>query len=261
MYEVVKRLDFAEKVDTANLIYFEPDQSSSAGFGVSFLARHMLAYTRQQGINPDRYRSGGLFRPERMDLEAYFAGLEGKALAVTYFYNPDRSIGHILDQPVPEVRLVDCPDRDAWEKLLWELNQPDEQGNTRRTILLHEPEDLVRLQRAVILKRVVQLNANRQSLTLNNFAIGRQLLMPSIKPDKIFLLDDEVAKYFFYTEQYYAALQKELDRDVRALRRSLQSPRIRRYLPEGELDFEQGSIAFPDEPASEPTSGPDSDSR
>lgn len=246
MYEVVKRLGYADKIDFANLIYFEPDDASTSGFGVSFLARHMLGYTRDKGVNPDRYRSGGLFRPERMDFEAYFAGLDGQALAVTYFYNPDRSIGRILDQPVPEVRLVDCPDRDAWETLLWELNQPDDKGNTRRTILLHEPEDLIRLQRAVILKRVVQLNANRQSLTLNNFAIGRQLLMPAIKPDKIFLIDDEVAKYFFYTEQYYAALQKELNEDVRALRAALRSPRIQRYLPEDDPELDEDNVQLPE---------------
>ncbi|MFW6335576.1 MAG: hypothetical protein ACOC3G_00400, partial [Phycisphaeraceae bacterium] len=122
------------------------------------------------------------------------------------------------------------------------------QGNTRRTILLNDPSDLVRLKRAVILKRVVQLNGNQETLTLNNFAIGRQLLMPSIKSDKIFLIEDDVAGYFFHTEQYYAALQKELNRDVRALRSVLQSPRIRRYLPEKALDFQEQNVSLPDDP-------------
>ena len=253
MYEVVKRLGLAEKIDFDNLIYFEPDEASTSGFGVSFLHRLMLEYTRAAGINPGRYESGGLFRPERMDLEAFFAGLDGEALAVTYFNNPDRSIGRILDQPVPEVRLVDCPDRDTWEKLLWELNQPDERGNTRRTILLLGPEDIIRLKRAVVLKRVVQLNANQQSLTLSNFAIGRQLLMPAIKPGKIFLLDDEVAKYFFFTEQYYAALQKELSRDVRALKSSLQSPRVRPYLPERSIEWEPDAGVLPPAPPDDRT--------
>ena len=240
MYEVIKRLGLADQVDTGNLIFFEPDAASASGFGVEFLAQKLLSFA--PGLDVRDYQTGGLFQKQRLDPAAYFAGIEGKALAVTYTLAGRGGVSEVLEQPVPEVRLVDCPDGDAWARLLWELNQPTEDGRRRHTILLHEPDDLIRLHRAVLLKRVVQLNANRRSLTLSNFAIGRQLLMPTIKPDKIFLLDAQVAKYFFYTEQYYAALESELTQDIGALRRALDHPTVRRHLsrdaPDDDIDFD-----------------------
>ena len=40
---------------------------------------------------------------------------------------PERALNGAIDaptQPVPDISLVDCPDREAWGALLWELNQP-----------------------------------------------------------------------------------------------------------------------------------------
>jgi hypothetical protein len=127
---------------------------------------------------------------------------------------------------VPEIRLIDTPDGDAWSRALWELNQPDDNGRNRFTIIIREYDDIVRIKRAILLKRVVQLNANRQALTLGNFAIGRLLLMPTVQEDKVWLIDEETAKYFYYTELYYPSLQKELTRDMEALRAGLQLPEI-----------------------------------
>ena len=233
MYEVIKRLGLSDRVEFENLIFFKPDPATTSGFSVGFLHRTMLGFAEEHEVKA--HRRLNLFGPNRYDPQAYFAGLEGEALAITYTLPGGTGGGgvrDVLDQPVPEIRRVPCADRDAWGRLLWELNQPDENGRVRRTILLHEPDDLVRLRRSLLLKRVVQLNANRQTLTLNNFTVGRQLLMPTIKPGKIFVVDDEAAKYFFYTEQYYAAVERELNRDVVELRDVLKRPDIARYFDE-----------------------------
>ncbi len=219
MYEVIKRLDLAERIDERKVIFFRPDKSSASGFDVTFLWKHLIKITGASGD------------PETMN--KLFQGMNGKALALTYTLKQfDDDPGNILSQPVPLMTLHECPDRAAWEKLLWDLNQPDEQGRTRFTILLQNPRDITRLKRAMLLKHTVQLNANRQALTLNNFSVGRLLLMPTVKPEKVYLIDEETAQYFFYTELYYPAVQQELTRDMEMLRGALSMPGIRRHLDE-----------------------------
>jgi hypothetical protein len=132
--------------------------------------------------------------------------------------------------------IIDCPDppegrnRAVWSQLLWELNQPDEHGKQRYAIILNRMDDIKRLRRALVLKRTVELNASRHKLTLQNFSLGRLLLMPEIKPEQVFLIDEQVAKYFFFTEQYYPAVKRELTRDLAAMQTMFEDPRILRYL-------------------------------
>lgn len=218
MYEVIKRLGMSERVDANRLIFFKSDPNASAGFGVSFIWKELA---KLSGVSADV-----------KDPQQFFDALGDKAVAMTYTMQSDAGVDNILDQPVPMVRLVDCPSRERWDQLLWELNQRDDMGRQRFTILLHEPDDLVRVERAILLKRTVFLNANSKDLTLLNFTIGRQLLMPETKPGRVYLIDEDTARYFFYTEQYYPAIQQVLERDMEALKASLQMPHIRPLITE-----------------------------
>ena len=132
--------------------------------------------------------------------------------------------GSIHDEPIPELLLVDCPDQESWGRMLWELNQPDEQG-PRNSILIHEPSDLTRLKRAVWLKKIVDLNGGDDQLSLDNFSLGKVVLMPDPIPDRTHLISAEVARYFFHTEHYYAAAIQAIESKIGALERALrQSP-------------------------------------
>lgn len=226
MYEVIKRLNLGDRVNHERLIFFKPAPQTPSGFDVTFL--HEFLADRS---NVELKRNDGWFAKDGPgDAAALFAGLDGKAVALTYTLLHYDDLSNVLSQPVPQINVYDCPSDEAYQQMLWDLNQPDDQGRQRYTILLREPGDLVRVKRAVLLKRVVQLNANRQALTLNNFSIGRQLLMPTVKPNKVYLVDEQTAKYFFYTEMYYSALQEELVADLTALRGALALPEVRRYL-------------------------------
>jgi len=220
MYEVIKRLDLDEKVNPERMIFFKPEPGSPSGFDVTFLHRYL------QKIKPDD-------RARKLDPdnpEDWFAGLDGEALALVYTMVRDEALQNVLSQPVPEIRILDCPDGKAYERLLWDLNQPDAMGRPRFTILLRDADDLQRIRRAVLLKRVVHLNANRKALTLANFSVGRQLLMPAVKENKVYVVDEQTAKYFFYTELYYSAVQQELSRDLNALNEALDRPDVRKHL-------------------------------
>ncbi len=213
MYEVIKRRNIDKKANPSQMIFFKEAPDSPAGFEVTFIEEYLANWL-------------GVKRPAFWgDDDWLFKTLNGKAVAIIFtesnFGNGDVDAP---TQPVPELRLVDCPDRDAWGATLWDLNQPDPQGRRRFSILLHDGRDIARLQRAIVVKQTVQINASEQSLRLRNFTQGRLLLVPTINQDQVFLIDEDVAQYFFYTEHYYPALQRELQRDMEALKNILHDP-------------------------------------
>ena len=122
---------------------------------------------------------------------------------------------------LPTLQLVDCPDDDTWGRLLWEFNQPDADGKSRFSVLLRNRDDIERLKTAVLMKKAVDLNTKEEILRLSSFTRGRLLLMPTVKPQDVELIDVDVARGFFYSEQYYQALQQEMDRDISAFRKAI----------------------------------------
>ena len=213
MYEVIKRKNVQEQVNLDKLIFFLEDAESQAGFNVEFLSNYLGSL-------------GG------RGAKGKFQGFKGKALSLTYtLQNFNEEARTILKQPVPRMELIDCPDGNTWSRELWQRNQPDKDGKRRFTILIRNQKDLTRLKRAVVLKRTVELNVERgQSLTLSNYSVGRLILMPAVKSDKVYLIDEETAKYFFYTELYYPAVRREMDRDMQAVKAMLRHPDVTPYL-------------------------------
>lgn len=83
-------------------------------------------------------------------------------------------------------------------------------GQKRHSIILHDEADLRRVKRAIVLRDTVTLNAVERTLTLENFSVGRFLLLPTRDAGKVDLIDGEVARLFFLTERYYDALRQAL---------------------------------------------------
>ncbi|MCC6580740.1 MAG: ATP-binding cassette domain-containing protein, partial [Phycisphaeraceae bacterium] len=224
MYEVIKRRDIDDGVNLEKLIFFHPSAESQSGFNVRSLWKQlheMVGATPTTSASPDKNPSS----------DAMFQKLRGKAVVMTWTVRRyDKSADQVLAQPVPQVTIIDCPDRSTWSRLLWDLNQPDNEGRPRFSLLIRDDHDLQRLQRAVVLKRTVEVNARQTPLTLHNFSVGRLLLMPTIKRSDVYLIDEETAMYFFFTELYYPALRQELTRDTESLKIMLKDPAIERLL-------------------------------
>ncbi len=222
IYEVIKSLDLAEKVLSARVIYFEPDPS--AGYRVRFVSDLLMQIAEAAGAAPSE------------TLDSFFEGNRNKALYLTYMYDRESlRPGAFSDEPVPDVGLIDCPDRETWGRLLWELNQPLPSGEQRFTILIKDREDLLRLRRAIILKRMVQLNGGEPALTLRNFSVGKMLQTPELEPDAIHVVDADVARYFFHTEHYYPSVTRVIEGAIADLDRALRAPELRPYLSGAEL--------------------------
>lgn len=223
MYEVIKRLKLESMIDPSQIIFFRPDPESQSGFTTTFLSEYLAEVSN----TPQS-------RGKEPDYASIFENLDGLAVALTYTVRRyDSEATEILSQPVPQVHAVACPNEETWSRLLWEMNQPDRHGQARHTVLLRNEKDMVRLKRALILKRTVALNAGDDPVRLSKFHLGRMLLMPTLKEEKIHVMDSDAAKYFFFTEQYYPALKLELARDLDIMVEALQLPEIRDLLPDG----------------------------
>jgi general secretion pathway protein D len=211
VYELIKRTGVDARINPERIIYFE--EKDYEGYNVRFLDS-MLAKIGD-GQTP----------------ESFFKLNPGKAIAITYTYSRE-SIEQrdLASEPIPEVALVDCPDRDTWQQLLWDLNQPNADGIDRFTILIQDPRDIVRLQRAIMLKMIVELNGGEESLSLKNFTIGKILHTPKPGEDTVTVVDADVARYFFHTELYYSAIIKRIEETIEHFDDVLDTPDVQMYL-------------------------------
>lgn len=209
IYEVIKRLNIAEKIESSRIIYFEGQQVG--GYSVEFLKD--LITDEATGKMKD---------------------FGEQALAITYRY--DRASleeGRLGSEPIPDIRMISCPDRKAWGEKLWELNQPTPDGHERHTILIQNESDVLRLRRALALKRIAVLNGGLGYMRLRNFSVGKVLLMPELKPGQIHVVDADTARFFFHTEHYYAATLAKIEKDLKELDEMLRRPDIRILLDSG----------------------------
>ncbi len=211
LYEVIKRTEVDQRINPKRMIYFE--EKDYEGYNVRFLDYALTQLG--DGLTP----------------ESFFERNTGKAIAMTYTYSRnsmDKS--QIGKEPIPQFALVDCPDRDTWQQLLWEMNKPTSSGLDQFTILIHSPADIVRLQRALMLKFMVILNGGEDSLSLTNFTIGKILHTPLMGDDKVSVIDADVARYFFHTELYYAAIIRKIEQTLVQFDEALKTPEIQLYL-------------------------------
>ncbi len=214
IYEMIKRTEVGMRVNPERIIYFEAKDYE--GYNVRFL--NYALSKLGDGITP----------------ESFFDRNPGQALAITYTYARDSlDRKDLASEPIPEIALVDCPNRDAWQQLLWDMNQPTPEGIDRFSILIQNQSDILRLQRALMLKKIIQLNGEEGALTLSNFSIGKILHTPEMGEDKISVVDADVAKYFFHTELYYAAIIKRIEETLAEFDRSLKDPGVQMYLNQG----------------------------
>ncbi len=203
IYEVIKRLSLDASVLPDRIIYLE-SQQEAGGYNVQFLERFL------ENISKGK-----------------FTDLGDKAVAITFLGDASHADSKLKTQSTPEVSLVDCADREVWGKLLWELNQPTENGQPRHTVLIQDGSDIVRLRRAMALKKIITLNGGSDQMLLKNFSVGKVLLMPEMREDQTHLIDAEAAMFFYYTEHYYAESLKVIEEQLNKLELELQKPAIK----------------------------------
>lgn len=204
IFEIMNRLDFGQRnYPTSSMIFYEGTPDKTA---MTSLDKVLAQYG--DGVRP----------------ESFFERNPGKALALTFTNQRSQSAGgHVFAEPTPRIQLVDCPDRSAWERMLWEMNEP-KSGREEYTVLLHRPEDLERLSDAISLKRLLSVNGGERNARISNFLVGRVISIPDIRPEHKSLLESAVARYFFHSVHYARSFASEFSSKLRQIDAILRSP-------------------------------------
>lgn len=171
------------------------------------------------------------------DAESFFRANAGQALALSFpdtysYYKPGESI---LMETTPSVSIVPCKDRNQWQKLMWKLNRPLPDGRNRHTIILQEPQDFVRLSRAITLKRLVSVNGGDSRLTLRNYLVGRVISFPGYKADQNHILDYRIARFYFHSVHYFKDFEDKMEHTFSKIDQALRSPSFSTIIDEKEL--------------------------
>ena len=86
---------------------------------------------------------------------------------------------------------------------------------------LRTSDDLTRLTRAIAVREVAQVNDFGGVLSLRNFTVGRRIVVPEMRPGRIYLVDHQVAEIFYKSDYYYAALEDKLEMGYALLQKAL----------------------------------------
>jgi general secretion pathway protein D len=163
--------------------------------------------------------------------ESFFAKNPGKALALTFTLSRASLLAiDEFTEPFPEVTLVDCPDRDTWRQILWDMSQPNALGIPRYTILIKDPSDLRRLQLAYATQNTVLNNGGIGGMTFDRWLVGRMIHLQEVTPTWERVLNAQIAQYFFMGEHFYMYFMQEHDRAMLALEKALKAPGIQPLL-------------------------------
>ena len=95
-------------------------------------------------------------------------------------------------------------------------------SSVKQVIFIRHLKDLERLKKAVLMKKIISLNASDYILKLKNFTRGRLLRMPNFREDDVELIDSDVATCFYHSELYYTSLQEALRIDYGAFKKVLE---------------------------------------
>jgi general secretion pathway protein D len=200
IYEVLKRQKASDVLDVEKLIFFEKSKDRGDGIKVRFLAEYLREVAPFVLSKKQSGKAVGLcFRMHRNSLE----------------------INELLNEPVPEIKIVDCPDDQAWRSLLLESNKRTPGTPAKQVIFLRNLGDLNRLKNAILMNKIISLNASDYILKLKNFTRGRLLRMPTVREDDVELIDADVATCYYHSELYYSVLEESLESDYAALKKVL----------------------------------------
>jgi hypothetical protein len=155
---------------------------------------------------------------------SFFERNPGKALALTFRFGRNATRGaDMFTEPIPDVRIVDCANREEWRDTLWKMNQPIG-GVPRHTILLKDVSDLKRLQTAVATQNTILNNGGTGAMVFDNWLPGRMLHLQEVSPAWERVLQAPIAQYFFIGEFFTLHFMREHEAAINALDAALRAP-------------------------------------
>ena len=190
-YEIIKKLEVQKNVSPERMIFLCPDETKPAGFRIAWLKNVFAEHQGKGRVHP-------LDRPYPKDV-----------LLLRYKLRRNEGVKELLTEQVADWEWVPVESREEAETLLYECSRTQGLVRDRAAVLLADRKDLVRLQTAVAIRETVKVNSAEAVLNLQNFQVGRRVVMPELDPsgERIFLIEYDVADYFFQSDFYYETFQ------------------------------------------------------
>ncbi len=203
MYRMLDRLNVADSIRVENLKFFEGAAGGQRPVSIAeVMARH------GDGVHP----------------ASFFERNRGKALALVFTLGrASLAAEDVFRETAPEIRLVECADRETWRQALWDLSQADARGIPRYAILIHDESDLRRLQIAYATQNTVLNNGGVGAMVFDHFLVGQVLRLQEVSPTWERLVNAQIAQYFFIGEHYYMAFIQAHQAAMRSLDAALRS--------------------------------------
>jgi general secretion pathway protein D len=211
MSRMLKRLKTADPISIDSLNYFEGVE------GAAFQTESVGGLLKRLGDGSTH--------------ESFFQKNPGKALTLRFkFGRGSIAARNWVTEPMAVVQVVDCVDRTAWRKLLWQENQPEGGVQTHYTLVIQDASDLERLKRAIALKNTILNNGGEPGTRFDNFLPGRMLAMQAVTPEWERVLEATVARYFFFGEFFLPAAVDAMEAAILQLDTALRKPGMTKYL-------------------------------
>jgi general secretion pathway protein D len=163
--------------------------------------------------------------------DSFFAKNPGKALALTFtLARNSMYAGDEFLETVPEVQLVDCPSREVWRQILWDMSQPNARGIPRFTILINDASDLRRLRLAFATQNTVLNNGGVGAQVFDRWLPGTMIHLQEVSPAWERIVNAQIAQYFVIGEHYYMYFAQEFTKAQRSVEAAFQTPEIQPLL-------------------------------
>jgi len=198
----------------------------STGFRVKFLLEELAETVGGETLEAYRERPRSERTVEKV-LAAYFERPAPKKVLFLHFRLPVRAgLGQALQDPVATVEWKEVRDKDEIEDHLFAMNSVGKDARFEEyALVINTRKDLDRLKAAIALREVTRVNNFEDVLHLRNFQVGRKIVMPELtgKDERMFLIDEQAAEFFFKSDYYYDALKARMERSYQILDEALAS--------------------------------------
>jgi general secretion pathway protein D len=172
LYDVIEKQNYYKVINSEKIIFFNNDKD----YGVDFLKNYHNTIN-----NPKK----------------------GIVLQVS----KNNNINNSFFRPGVNVKEIDLNDNYNYKELL--KNEWEKDGDFY-PILITNKKELKRLYEILIMQEVLKLNSSLE-LTIKEFKRGLEIQFPAkdLISSNSFVIDENVAKYFFETNFYYDSFEKE----------------------------------------------------
>ena len=180
LYDIVEKQNYYKVLDSDNIIFFNSEKDYKVDF-----------------------------------LKNYVKTISKKDKGIILLINKDKNEKNTFFRPGIKIKEIDLNENYNFKNL---LKEEYEKNKDYYPILLANQKQLKRLYEVLIMQEVLKLNSSL-NLTINEFKRGLEIQFPSkeLISDNSFIIDENIAKYFYEVNFYYESFEKEFNNQTNSL--------------------------------------------